>query len=120
MKLEESTLKSYREHCDLHIYDYLGDRKLPDLGTADVSRWYERLLEDGRSPDMVRRVRMNLSAVIAHAQAKEWVARNVVELARFKVSTDRNKKRVEIPLVKEVRALIAAARSQRCPLRSGT
>jgi integrase len=108
LKLEESTVKSYREHLELHVFPFLGDRKLTDLGTADTTRWYEQLLEEGRSPDMVRRVRMNLSAVIAHAQAKEWVARNVVELTPFEVS-DRGKKRVEIPLLKEVRALLAAA-----------
>jgi integrase len=111
LQLEESTIKSYREHLDLHVYPYLGDRKLPDLGTADANRWYERLLEDGRTPDMVRRVRMNLSALIAHAQTKEWVARNVVDLVPFKVS-DRNKKKVEIPLVREVRAFTTAAASE--------
>jgi integrase len=111
LKLEASTIKSYREHLDLHIYPYAGHRILTDLGTADVTRWYERLLEEGRTPDMVRRVRMNLAAVISHAQAKEWVVRNVVELVPFETS-DRSKEPVEIPLISEVQRLIRAATAE--------
>jgi integrase len=107
LKLEPATIKSYREHAELHIYPYFGHRNLTDLGTADITRWYERLLEDGRTPDMVRRVRMNFGALMKHAQAKEWVARNVVELVPFEVS-DRNEEPVEIPLIGEVQRLLKA------------
>jgi integrase len=68
--LEQSTIRSYEEHCDIHIYPYLGVKKLSDLNAPSVNAFADRLREEGRSPEMVRRVVRSLGAIFREARRR--------------------------------------------------
>ncbi|HEY5378943.1 MAG TPA: tyrosine-type recombinase/integrase [Pseudolabrys sp.] len=105
-KLEPTTIIAYKQHWDLHIKPFVGGKKLSQFTTADVEAFYETLLENGRSADMVRRVRISFGAALSYAQTKNLVVANVVKLTPFKVSK-REKKRPPMPTIGEVRKLLA-------------
>lgn len=93
---------------DLHIKPFVGGKKLSQFTTADAEAFYETLLENGRSPDMVRRVRIDFGAALSYAQTKNLVVKNVIKLTPFKVSKRENK-RPPMPTIGEVKKLLAAA-----------
>ena len=81
--LERSTVEQYRGHLDKHIVPALGAKKLSDLSRADVQDFSDNLRKDGMSPAMVKKVMASLGSLIAEAQDRDLVARNVVRaLAR--------------------------------------
>ena len=69
-KLEQSTVRAYDEHCNLHIYPYIGAKKLSDLNSPSVNAFADRLREEGRSPEMVRRVVRSLGAIFREARRR--------------------------------------------------
>lgn len=100
-QLEESTIVSYQGHLDLHIYPLVGDILLTRFGKKDAEKFYEKLLAEGRSPDLVRRVRISFGALTDHAMMNEWVATNPIKAAKFRVSK-RKSKRPSIPTKAEM------------------
>lgn len=68
--LEQSTIRAYEEHCDLHIYPFLGARKLSELTAPAVNAFADQLREQGRSPEMVRRVVGSLGAIFREARRR--------------------------------------------------
>jgi integrase len=127
--LEQTTIDQYRQHLDLHIGPYLGRMKLSQL-SAPVVREFEDRLRNGeplagdgeaepRSQAMVKRVRVSLGGILADAQERGLVSRNVVRDLRSK--RRRGKERhaeqrqkgklkigVDIPLPAEIKAIIEA------------
>lgn len=127
--LETATIDAYEQHCRLHIKPFLGRIKLSQL-TAPMAREFEDKLRRGdpvpgeaegapRSPAMVRRIIMSLSTLIADAQERGLVARNVVR--EFRARRKRGKQKahesrhngklkigVDIPSPDEIRAFLAA------------
>jgi integrase len=85
--LERATAKTYREHVRLHIVPYIGRLRLSDMSVPMVSKFRDTLRQEGRSPDMVRRVLVSLGSIIADAQDHGLVAHNAVRELR------RNRKR---------------------------
>jgi integrase len=69
-KLEQSTIRVYEEHYTLHIYPYIGAKKLSDLNSPSVNAFADRLREEGRSPEMVRRVVRSLGAIFREARRR--------------------------------------------------
>ena len=132
--LEAATLAAYRTHVRLHIVPIIGKLKLSQL-TAPMVRDFEDKLRRGdplpgeklgkpRSPAMVRKVRTSLGSILADAQERGTVARNVARELRSRRKTgkeqqaDRRRKGrlkigVDIPTPCEVRAIIAALPSLR-------
>ena len=53
--LERSTVVSYRQQLDIHICPFIGTKRLSEVTTALVRAWMDRLTEEGRSRDAVRR-----------------------------------------------------------------
>lgn len=104
-KLEESTLVGYEQHVDLHIMPFMGAKVLSTLDTPDAERFYETLLENGRSSDMVRRVRITFGAIVTHAQTKKWVSGNFIKLTPFKVSK-RGNRRPSMPTKEEINKIL--------------
>ena len=49
------TLKCYEEHVLLHINPFIGAKKLSELTAPVVSAFADRLREEGRSAEMIRR-----------------------------------------------------------------
>jgi integrase len=111
--LERATIVDYRRHLDMHITPFVGSIKLSDLSAPMVRAFEDKLREAGRSPTLVRKLRSALSMLLADAQERGLVARNVVrELRRGKErKADRRQKGklkvgIEIPALDEIRAII--------------
>jgi len=133
--LERSTLAAYRQHLDLHILPYIGAAKLSQL-TAPMIRELEDKLRAGdpapgakddtprpRSTAMVKKVRTSFSSLLADAQERGLVARNVVRDLRS--SRKRGKERqaefrqkgrvkvgVDIPTREEIKAIVDHAKGR--------
>jgi integrase len=114
-KLEQSTIRSYEEHCDIHIYPYLGARKLSDLSVPSVNAFADRLREEGRSPEMVRRVVRSLGVIFREARRRGLSS--VDPTAGLKLHLpDREDPRPVAPTKAELQAIIAAAMGRWRPL----
>jgi integrase len=129
-RLERATVDQYQQHLNLHIAPYLGRVKLSQL-SAPMVREFEDKLSHGipapgttdsspRSPAMVRKIRGSLGAILADAQERGLVARNVVR--ELRATRRRGKERqaerrhkgklkvgVDIPAPAEIKAIIEAA-----------
>jgi integrase len=121
--LERATVVDYKRHLDLHIAPRLGRVKLSQLSAPAVREFEDRLRVDGRSPAMVRKVRGALSMLIADAQERGLVSRNVArELRRGRERrADRRQKGklqvgIDIPAPDEVRKIVACLQGRWRPL----
>jgi integrase len=125
--LEPTTINQYNQHLKLHILPFLGHMLLSRL-TAPIVRIFEDNLRDaGRSPAMVKRARGSLGALLADAQERGLVARNVVRdlRGRRRRGKERQAERrhkaklvvgVDIPAREEIKAIISAATNRWRPL----
>lgn len=117
--LETSTLVQYRQHLDLHITPFIGRIKLAELKPAHLQSLRNRLIDAGRSRDMVKRVIVSLGAILATAMSYGKLARNIVRDQARNGSTrerrvaDRQKRDLEhgvdFQTKDEIRALLNAA-----------
>jgi integrase len=125
--LERGTLLQYRQHLILHIVPFIGSLKLPELAPATVTMLEDRLRKESRSPSMVRKVRVSLGQLLASAQERGLVARNVVrDLGRTRgFGRERQAERrvrgklkvgVDIPQPAEIAAIIANTKERWRPL----
>src|ERR1700730_14566051 len=126
-RLERSTIDSYRQHIKFHIRPFIGKIKLSQI-TAPLVREFEDRLRRGdpapgetvgaaRAPAMVRKIIGSLGALMADAQERGLVARNVVRELRSRRQkgvdsrADRRQKGhlkvgVDIPTRQEIRAIV--------------
>ena len=116
--LERTTLAQYRQHVDLHIIPFVGDRRLNEVTVPFVRTFLDDLRANGRSAAMVRNVRVSLGSVFSDAQERGLVVRNAVkEIGRGKQARARSQARhvepaevgVDIPTPDEIRAVMAKA-----------
>src|SRR5579885_316083 len=123
--LERSTLRQYRQHLDYHIKPLVGSVKLAELTAAVVQDFRNRLISEGRSRVMAKKVVGSLGAILANAMAAGKVARNVVrdqgrQNRRLSRLDKRHGKRIEvgvdIPTKDEIRTMIARAEGRWRPL----
>lgn len=123
--LERTTTDQYRQHLKLHIAPYLGGTKLNELSIATVRAFEDKLTADGRSPAMVRKVLVSLGSMLADAQERGLVARNVVRDMRGKrKGKGRQEKRqkgrvkvgVDIPTRDEIKAIVGALEGRWRPI----
>lgn len=82
--LERATTDQYRQHLDLHISPFIGEKKLSELNIPSLRLFEDKLREGERSPAMVRKAMGSLGSLIADAQERGLVARNVVRDMRAK------------------------------------
>ncbi|WP_027583696.1 site-specific integrase [Bradyrhizobium sp. Ai1a-2] len=117
--LERTTIDEYRRHLDLHIVPRLGRTKLADLSVPMVRAFEDALLADKRSQSLVRKIRVSLGSIIADAQERGHVSRNVVRELRSRRKRGKEKRAerrqkgklrvgADIPAPTEIRALIEA------------
>jgi integrase len=126
-RLERSTIDSYRQHIKFHIRPFIGKIKLSQI-TAPLVREFEDRLRRGdpapgeaegaaRSPAMVRKITGSLGALMADAQERGLVARNVVRELRSRRQkgadsrADRRQKGhlkvgADIPTRQEIKAIV--------------
>ena len=127
--LERTTVDAYRQHVDLHIVPYLGRTKLSQL-TAPIVRAFEDQLRRGeaapgeavgkpRSAAMLKRIIGSLGFMLADAQERGLIARNVVRDLRSnrKKGVERRSERrqkgrlkvgVDIPTREEIKDIVEA------------
>jgi integrase len=114
-QLEQSTIRAYEEHCDLHIYSFIGAKKLADLNAPMVNAFADRLREDGRSPEMVRRVVKSLGAIFREARRRGLSS--VDPTAGLDLHLPgRQDPRPTVPTKAELQALIAGAAGKWRPM----
>ena len=107
-ELEPATVLYYREHVELHIVPFVGAVKLSRLSVPALSGFRDRLLDAGRSNDMVRRVLTSLSGIVRTAMQRGLVAvNNVPQIERTRRS--RSERRPVMPSRDELKAILAAA-----------
>jgi len=124
--LEQSTVDYYQQHLDRHIIPVIGAVKLSRFTMPMLTTFQDKLTELGRSPTMVRKVRISLGALLADAQRRGLVGQNVVHALPRSLrgkearaaARQKGKLRVgiDIPSPDEIRAIIAAASDGRQPL----
>ncbi|MER9174611.1 site-specific integrase [Mesorhizobium sp. M0955] len=123
--LERTTTDQYRQHLKLHIAPYLGATKLNELSIAAVRAFEDKLIADGRSSAMVRKILVSLGSLLADAQERGLVARNVVRDMRGKrKGKGRQEKRqkgrvkvgVDIPTRDEIKAIVGALEGRWRPI----
>jgi integrase len=121
--LERTTIDGYEQHLKLHIEPFLGNVKLSDLDVSDVRAFEDALRADDtteRSAALIKKVRGSLGAILADAQERGKVARNVVrdltsrrkrgkEHRAAKRQKGKLKVGVDIPAPDEIKAIIEAA-----------
>jgi integrase len=120
--LERATIADYERHLRLHIVPFIGNTKLSALSIATIRAFEDSLQADGRSSAMVKKVLVSLGTLVADAQERGLVARNVVRdmKARRGSADSRQEKRekgrlkigVDIPTREEVKALLEPLRGR--------
>jgi len=125
--LERATREQYRQHVDRHIVPFIGRVKLAQLGVPTAREFESRLRSEGRSEAMVRKVVGSLGSIVADAQERGKVSRNVVRemRSRRKPGKDRRavaRKRgklkvgVDIPTREEIKSIVGALQGRWRPL----
>jgi integrase len=114
--LERATVEDYERHVRLHINPQIGSTKLSALTIARVRAFEDALRAADRSPAMVKKALVSLGTLIADAQERGLVARNVVRdiKGRRGSAESRQEKRhkgklkvgVDIPTRDEVKTLL--------------
>jgi integrase len=121
-KLERATIAGYRQHLDSHIVPRLGHVKLSRLSAPMIRSFVDKLLADGASSDLVRRLKSSLGTLLADAQERGKVARNVVRDTKRRRRNDGRQERgrklkvgVDIPTPSEIRAVLKIAQGRAKP-----
>jgi integrase len=122
LELEPATIRQYRNHIDLHIVPFIGALKLSQINAATLRNFEDKLIAGGRSAVMMRYVRRSLGTLLADAQERGRVARNVVRdlqggrrrRRRSKEERRGNRLKVgaDIPTPQEIRAFLQAAKGR--------
>jgi integrase len=113
--LEPSTVRNYEEHVDLHINPLIGAKKLSELTAPAVNAFADKLREEGRTPDMVRRVVRSLGAIFKEARRRGLSS--VAPTMGLDLNLPaREDPRVLIPSKAELQAIIANASGRWRPL----
>jgi integrase len=114
-RLEPMTVKGYEEHCNLHIYPFIGTKKLSELTVPAVNAFADQLTAEGRSPEMVRRVIRSLGSIFRDARRRGHS--NVDPTHGLKLDLpERDDPRPVIPTKAELQALVAVAAGRWRPL----
>lgn len=113
-RLERSTLRQYEIHAERHINPVLGSQKLSRLTTPAVEAFIDDL-EASASLPTARKVLSSLRSIIGEAQRQGYVAQNVAQMVRRRIST-RDKADKVIPTKDEIRLLVGSASGRWRPL----
>src|SRR5258705_4766685 len=107
-RLEPMTIKGYEEHCDLHIYPFIGAKKLSDLTVPAVNAFADQLRDAGRSAEMIKRVVRSPGAIFKEARRRGLS--NVAPTVGLELDLpERDDPRPVIPTKPELQAIIACA-----------
>jgi integrase len=113
--LEHSTIKYYGEHLHLHIVPFIGAKKLSEITAPMVSAFADRLREEGRSSEMIRRAVRSLGGVFKEARRRGLASHYPIDDLDLDLP-DRDDPRVVAPSKAELQAIIAGATGRWRPL----
>ena len=117
--LERSSIDEYKRHLDRYMTPRIGHIKLSRLSSPMVRSFVDQLVADGLSADWAHRIRRSLGTLLADAQERGKVARNVVR--EMKIRRRRGERRErgnklkvggDIPTPAEIKALLGAAQGR--------
>lgn len=124
--LERTTVANYQTHIDLHIVPFLGQMKLSALNVPTVRNFEDQLREGGRTASTIKKVLVSLGSLLADAQERGLVGRNVIrELKGRRKGTEkrlleRHKGKLkvgeDIPTREDIKAFVAALGGRWRPL----
>lgn len=125
--LERSSTNQYRQHLNLHISPFIGARRLSELNIPTLRAFEDKLRDEGRSTAMIRKILVSLGSLLADAQERGLVARNVVRDMRGsrRKGKDRRLERrqkgrlkvgEDIPTRDEIKAVVGALEGRWRPL----
>jgi integrase len=107
-KLEATTIKGYEEHCELHLYPFIGVKKLSDLSVPAVNAFADQLRDAGRSAEMIKKVVRSLGAIFREARRRGLS--NVAPTVGLELDLpERGDPRPVIPTKAELQVIIAGA-----------
>lgn len=115
-ELEATTLRGYRQHLRIHIVPRIGATKLSRLTAPAVAAFRDKLVEDGRSPAMVKRVLGSLSSIVSEAQRRGLVAVNNVKAGGRTKRGKRERAHIEMPSRGELKAMLRATTDKTRPM----
>jgi integrase len=113
--LEEMTIKTYEEHLNLHINPFIGAKKLGELTAPVVSAFADRLREEGRSGEMIRRAIRSLGGILREARRRGLASHDPTGDLDLDLP-DRDDPRVVSPTKAELQMIIAGATGRWRPL----
>jgi integrase len=108
--LEPSTWREYQRHVG-YMTDPrigIGHFKLTELTCTRADFFLGRLIQDGRSPATWRKVRGSLVTLLAFAQERRLVGRNVLREGTRRKRGRRERKELVIPTKDHLRAILGA------------
>lgn len=76
VSVRENTFKKYENDIKRYIIPHIGKRKISSLKTSDIQKFYNKLLEDGKSNDRVRSVHLVLHQALDVAERENLIASN--------------------------------------------
>jgi integrase len=107
-QLEAMTIKGYEEHCELHIYPFIGAKKLSDLTVPAVNGFSDQLRDAGRSAAMIKKIVRSLGSIFKEARRRGLS--NVAPTVGLDLDLpERDDPRPVIPTKVELQAIIAGA-----------
>jgi integrase len=114
-QLEATTIKGYEEHCELHIYPFIGAKKLSDLTVPAVNGFSDQLRDGGRSAAMIKKIVRSLGSIFKEARRRGLS--NVAPTVGLDLDLpERDDPRPVIPTKAELQAIIAGATERKSRL----
>lgn len=123
--LERTTVANYSGQLKAHIVPFIGGTKLTALTVPALRAFEDRLRKEGRSALTTKKVLVSLGSLLADAQERGLVGRNVVRDMRGRRSSDRRQEQrqkgrlkigVDIPTREEIKAIVGALEGRWRPL----
>jgi integrase len=114
-RLERSTVQGYEGQLKYHIVPLIGATKLSQITAPFVRSFEDTLAANGRSPALIKKILIGLSALVGEAQERGLVATNVVrDISRRRRSTPDKRGKVkvragvDIPTPAEIKSFVSA------------
>lgn len=125
--LERSTIGQYQSHLNHHINPLIGKTLLNELTIPFIRKFQDDLRNKGTSEKMIRRIIISMGALLSDSQERGLVGRNIVRdipanrRAKADKSTQKRHQRklavgVDIPTIKEIRAIVGQLEGKWRPL----
>jgi integrase len=108
LKVKPKTLFDYTRYCERFIIPLLGEQKLREIKLPIVNAFYARLIQDGRTAEVVRHTHRVLYAIFADAVRQGQMATNPAQYADIPAK-EQNPEKIKIFSAAEYETFIQAS-----------